>query len=416
MKKKGPVLLIFLFLISCCIWAENISDKIRLNGFLSQGFIYTTDNTFIPNSEKNGSFEISELGLAFSVDITDKLHFGVQFLARDMGPVGNYDVKLDWGFADYSFADAFGLRFGRIKTPIGLYNETRDIDALRAMALLPQGVYDELMRPVFVAYNGIALYGLLDMGGVGSLDYHLFYGTLQHPNDAPYILQIKDAINLVINKMGLNLSDMTMESELFYGGRVIWNTPLKGLRLAGTYIYHNAKIQSNLNNIMPWADIHPFLTLPATGHMELTNCFFLSGELAVGDLTLTGEYMELLPYITMNMFGEETVMGDETMQGWYVMLSYMLGDQWTFTALYDVFYEKKGDTKGDNAVFEGNPRIVGWQKDLAFGIRLDVNFNWTIKMEWHFMDGLAKSFAYSDLTGEPKQYWNMFITKVSFNF
>jgi hypothetical protein len=413
-------------LLTCIIWmscilylpADNISPKIRLNGFLSQGFVYTTDNDLIPNSGKYGSFDFSELGLTFSMDISENLTMGLQLLSRDYGNVGNFDIKLDWAFADYNFSDAFGIRFGRIKTPIGFYNDIRDIDSLRPLALLPQSVYDEHMRPVFVAHNGIDLYGLLDLGMAGSLDYVFFYGTIYHPTpkEGPYILQIQQTFNNKMNKIGLNLSEISLESEIFCGGRIIWDIEDIGLKLGGTYIYHNAKLKTRLDNMTPWAQTYPFISIKPSGHMELLNCFFLSGELKLGNLTITSEYMELLPELRMKMFGaEEEVMDDDTMQGFYVMLSYMFGDRLTLTALYDQFYGQKGDKEGKMAVESGNPNFFGWRKDLTLGLRYDISFNWMIKFEYHLIDGLSKSFLFSD-PDDYKQKWNMFIAKFSFNF
>jgi len=110
--KKVLMPTVILVLFSVWLPAENISEKIRLNGFLSQGYIYTSDNDFIPGTSKNGSFEMSEFGLTFSVDLTDQLRFGLQFLARDFGPIGDHQIELDWGFAEYRPARFFAIRAG----------------------------------------------------------------------------------------------------------------------------------------------------------------------------------------------------------------------------------------------------------------------------------------------------------------
>ena len=75
-------LLLAMLFGSLALKAEKISERIRINGFLSQGFVYSTENDFIPNSSENGSFEMSELGMTLSVDATEKLRFGFQLLAR----------------------------------------------------------------------------------------------------------------------------------------------------------------------------------------------------------------------------------------------------------------------------------------------------------------------------------------------
>ncbi len=410
MKKALLLFLIwgFVFTASPFLRGENISEKIRLNGFLSQGYVYSTGNDFIPNSSKNGSFEMSEFGATFSVDLTEKLHVGFQIFARDFGPIGNHNIKLDWGYADYRVSDSFGIRVGKVKTPVGFFNEVRDTDALHPMAILPQSIYDESMRPVFVAYDGLGLYGNLDLKAVGDFDYHFFVGTVHHPEGAPHLLQIQVASNALLSQMGLTMTGITMDTEIFCGGRVIWNTPLPGFRLGGTYTY----LKGEMNSLIS----HPLEGLfPLMGSMELKNSFFLSGEFSIGDLTIISEYMELLPLIKMEMFGQMQEVSSETMQGWYVMVSYMIGDKLTFTGLYDRFISNKGDTAGQSSVAQGLPDYYGWQKDLALGLRFDINFNWTFKIEWHKIDGMGKSWVFSPIPA-PEQKWNMFVAKFSFNF
>jgi len=408
-KKLFTCLLLSIFmLLTISLTGESVSERIRINGFLSQAYVYSSHNDFIPNSSKNGSFEMSEFGLTFSVDITEKLRFGCQFLARDFGPIGNHNVKLDWGFADYKFSNFLGIKAGKIKTPLGLYNEFRDTDALIPMAILPQSIYDESMRPVFIAYNGIGLYGNLDTGSVGDFDYHLFTGTINHPDDAPYINQIQAAVNQGMAELGMSIGQVTMDTELFYGGKIVWNTPLSGLRLGGTYVLTKSVYNSTL--------YHPLAgALPISGKMEINKTFFLFGELALGNLTLTSEYMELPVNIYLNLFEEDMLLSDEVMQGWYVMAAYTIGDKLTLTALYDRFYADKGDHQGLGAMKMGYPDYFGWQKDLAFGLRFDVNFNWTLKLEWHNFDGLAKSYVFVDLFNTERK-WNMLVAKASFNF
>jgi len=408
LMKKVLMPTVILVLFSVWLPAENISEKIRLNGFLSQGYIYTSDNDFIPGTSKNGSFEMSEFGLTFSVDLTDQLRFGLQFLARDFGPIGDHQIELDWGFAEYRPARFFAIRAGKIKTPIGLYNEFRDTDALHPLAILPQSIYDEAMRGAFIAYNGFGLSGDFPIGPLGTFDYNVFTGTVNHPEDAPYITQIQLAINQGLQEFGLGISPIDMHTELFFGTRFIWNAPLAGLRFGGTYLHLEGKYDSLLSD--PLGNISPI-----SGKMEIKNGIFLFGELALGGLTLASEYMELPVDIYLDFFGQEMLLSDEVMQGWYVMLSYTFGDKLTLSALYDRFYADKGDSDGQGAMKMGYPNYFGWQKDFAFGIRYDINFNWTIKLEWHAIDGLAKSYVFADIY-DTKRKWNMIVAKTSFNF
>jgi hypothetical protein len=403
---------VFLLLVlvwdSRCIYGERISERIQLNGFISQGYIYSTHNDFIPQASEYGSFEFNEAGLTFSVDVSEKLRLGFQLLARDFGPIGNYRIFLDWGFADYRFAKAFGIRVGKIKAPLGFYNEVRDTDPLFPMVILPQSIYDEAFRPVFIAYNGIGFYGKLNIGA-GDLNYHLFTGSVDHPSDAPYLMQIRNAVNRGIAQTGMSISPLEMDTQLFYGGRLIWNTPISGLRLGGSYAFLKAKYHGSLSIPMS-SPVEVF------GSMKLKKFFLLSGEWAIGNFTLTTEYMELPPLIHLDLFGQNILLTEETEQGWYIMGSYVFADRLTLYAFYDRFLSDKDDPEGNNTALLGLENFFGWQKDMVIGARYDINFNWTVKVEYHFIDGVAKSAVFFPSVLNATQKWNMLALKMSYNF
>src|SRR5215510_11082674 len=85
------------------------APPVHVHGFVSQGFIKTTHNDYLAKSER-GSFEFTEVGLNFTTFLTDELRLGVQFFARDVGPIGDYKPQVDWFYLDYRFADWFGIR------------------------------------------------------------------------------------------------------------------------------------------------------------------------------------------------------------------------------------------------------------------------------------------------------------------
>ena len=67
-----------------------------------------------------GEFEFFEMGINFMTSVTDDLRIGAQFFTRDLGPIGNSVITLDWAFADYSIIDEFNIRAGRMKQSYGL--------------------------------------------------------------------------------------------------------------------------------------------------------------------------------------------------------------------------------------------------------------------------------------------------------
>src|SRR5579859_5950657 len=187
----------------------------EVHAFVSQGFVLSSENNFLVKS-KEGSFELSEIGINFTEQVTDKLRLGIQLFSHRPATGGTYNVKADWFYLDYRLFDWLGVRAGRTKLPFGLYNEINDIDSARVPILLPQSIYPFQNRDFLLAQTGFELYGRLDLRSAGALDYRLYGGTIflditQTPG-SPY--QVTD--------FGV---------PYIAGGRVLWETPLEGLRI-----------------------------------------------------------------------------------------------------------------------------------------------------------------------------------------
>ena len=78
------------------------------------------------------------------------LQFSVQGLSRTAGEGSPGNIRLDYGFIDYTFSNQensqFGIRLGRMKNPLGFYNDTRDVPFTRPSILLPQSIYFDRTR------------------------------------------------------------------------------------------------------------------------------------------------------------------------------------------------------------------------------------------------------------------------------
>ncbi|MCP4213631.1 MAG: hypothetical protein GY765_03195 [bacterium] len=397
MKKRFMCLLLLILFPAVSMHAEDFLKKIRLNGFLSQAYMKSSSNNFLTPS-MDGSFEINELGLAVSANITDKLRVGFQLFSRDLGNIGNNKVVLDWAFADYRFSDYFGLRLGRIKLPFGLYNEGRDTDFLRPMVFLPQSMYDEGKRGFMVAVQGAGIYGNLPLNKMGDVDYSFYAGTGNIDSEEITVRYFRNALNSLSPLTGVVVPQVYVTTTHAYGGRVIWNTPLSGLRVGASLLSPLLQLSPSLGG----ADIAEF---------EIPTWMIFSLEYTVGNFTVAAEYAEMESKFTA--FGME--LSNNTDQGYYVMASYMISDHFTISALYDSYYGNKEDKEGLKNILQGLPAHISWREDCGICLRYDFNSNWTTKVEWHTIDGTAQSIEYYNPTGV-EQKWNYFIVKTSFNF
>ena len=196
--------------LSCPSSATEMGE-IQLHGFVSQGFLKSTSHNYLGNSH-DGSLEFNEIGVNFTLPVSDELRFGFQLFSRDLGDIGNNLLTVDWAFIDYQLKDEFGIRLGKIKTPFGLYNRQRDADMLRTPVLLNQSVYQEDIRDFIVAFQGTSIYGTLKTERFGYLEYEVFGGNCESDMN-PYL--------------SMNMSRLA-------GGMLMWNSPVPGLRCGGS--------------------------------------------------------------------------------------------------------------------------------------------------------------------------------------
>ncbi len=216
------------------IEADELGD-VKIHGFVSQGYLKSDHNNYLADTEE-GTFQFNETGINFSTNLTDKLRMGMQLFARDQGNINNDEVVLDWAYADYHWNDWLGLRAGKMKGPLGLYNEYRDTDLLRTCILLPPGVYSENDRDSVVSVKGIGLYGYIRLNFIGSLSYLLQYGTSDLDPDGG-TAKVFESQGIYDPDLGFlpafeinnfNVDDVSSIS-------LKWDTPLDGLRLGYTF-------------------------------------------------------------------------------------------------------------------------------------------------------------------------------------
>ena len=131
----------------------------QVHGFFSQGFVYTNQNNWLTMNTSDGSGAMTDMGLNVSSRVTEKFRVGAQVYDRNLGELGQWHPELDWAVADYRFTNWLGIRAGKVKTTLGLYNDSQDLDFVRVFALLPQSMYPTDLRDTSIAHTGGDLYG-----------------------------------------------------------------------------------------------------------------------------------------------------------------------------------------------------------------------------------------------------------------
>lgn len=385
---------------------SDIIDSVDIHGFISQGYFKTSDNNYLAEDSEDGTFQFNEFGINFASQLTDELRVGLQLFASDLGDVGNDEVKLDWAFADYRWRDWAGLRVGLMKMPVGFYNETRDIDALRTNIFLPQSVYTELLREAYVSLQGVAIYGNIPSDSMGSLSYQFQVGTTNIDDDSGTAIFIEGLAMGAVEASNFDVDDM-------YAGSLQWVTPLNGLRVGGTM--YNLSLTADASTTEALGPIQPGTNL--VFDMEDITGYVLSAEYTLGDLLLAVEYSRLdievgVPGIPKEMIPMK--MDIET-EGYYVSASYRFTDWFELGAYYSIYYPDVDDKDGDNLEAIGLPDHGAWLKDFALTTRFDINEYWIFKLEGHLMDGTATVFP-PENPDDAEEDWYLLAAKMSFIF
>lgn len=375
---------------------DKLPGNLQIHGFASQGFINTSDNNFFGNSDGGGSFDFRELGLNASVRPLPNLQLSAQILSRTAGEGNNGDVRLDYGFADYSFVsneiNLLGLRLGRLKNPLGLYNDTRDVPFTRPSILLPESIYFDRTRNLALAADSAQFYGerRTDIG-----DFSFQFGVGYPKTDdreTEFAFLGKD-----------QPGDLT--SEPSYLGRMLYEQDGGRLRLA------LSGAQVNLG----YDPAAPFPGDFRAGSIRFSPLIF-SAQYNTERWSLTSEYA--LRHFEFKDFGVSALNLDFYGESYYLQGAYRLNQKWEAVLRYDVLYTDKSDRNGSAyAAATGRPAHNRFAKDWTVGLRWNITPDFMLRGEYHRVNGAG----WLPLLDNPNlanstQHWDLFAILVSYRF
>jgi hypothetical protein len=336
--------------------AQSMDDmNVQVHGYAAQGYLYTTHNNIFYANSSNGSPAWTEAVVNVTAQPNDKLRVGVQARYQLLGDSGNA-ITMDWAAADYRVNDHLGVRFGKVKTPWGLFNETQDLDPTYMWALLPQSVYDITTRNADLAHFGGVVYGSWDLGeSAGKADYRLWGGEQVIPtNDGQF-----DDLNATGNgPAGAFVYPV-------FGGSLHWRTPLHGLMVGASDSraeQASASLNGGTENFAAWNNLSYF---GQYNHKKLMVAAEWNRQASPGTLNLTEQPVS-------------SVSSDP--RGWYGMATYKLASKLSVGAYNSQFFDRDAPLSTDR-----------FAKDWTVSGRYDVNEFIYVKAEEHFIDGTALS-------------------------
>jgi hypothetical protein len=376
---RSMALLLLVCISTGTLGAQDLSG-IQIHGFATQGVLFSSHNNYLSMASSSGSLQWTDGAVSFTDSLTNNLRVGIQLHMYQLGALGGPNVQVDWASGDYKINDRLGFRAGKVKTALGLFNDSQDVDAIFLWILLPQSIYPADNKSFFLSHDGGEVYGELPLGtGAGKLQYRAYAGEATLDLNGGYLKQIADG----------GLVFTTPPSGTTYGGDLRWGAPFRGLTLGSS-----AHVQA-VNGIAAAGGIHipSFLTTDEYAQFERGKFYF------------AGEYRRepASPVLTL---GPEVIPVPFDTRAWFAMASYRLSERLQLGTYYSHYVNKEGDTT----------LSANYSKDWAVSGRYDFNSYFYGKIEGHFLHGTGLGYYASTNSNGLKPNSNMLAAKIGFTF
>jgi len=394
---RAPIFALLVGLGTSVFADDSFWDQVQIHGFGSQAAVRTSDNRWFGDSPDT-SFDFTELGLNASARLDPRLLLSGQVLFRRAGDMYNGDPVLDYGLADltlHSSAESrFGVRLGRIKNPLGVYNETRDVPFTHPGIFLPQVVYFDRVRNLVLSTDGGMLYAE-SYNDFGNLSLTIGTGQAVIDENVEWAYVFGDFAG------DMKPNGNTWISSFWY------TNPSERLKLGLSGATLSIKFEP---------DSMPFPSLGA-GKTNIVY-WILSAQYNAEKWTLTAEYAR--EPLQWRGYGPLFPERDVTGEGYYLQGTYRVRPNLELLARYEEGFPDKDDRSGrkrEAATGGLLPANFGFSKTFTAGIRWDINPYWMLRAEYAYNDGTFNlSGRENPDFAELARYWSLFSVQVAFRF
>ncbi len=372
-----------------------ILKQLQVHGFLSQGYIKTTGNNVFGHSNNSGSFDFREIGLTASLRPLPRLQLSGQLLHRRAGKGSNGGIYIDFGFLDYNFINLpqaeLGIRLGRMKNPLGFYNDTRDVPFTRPSILLPQSIYFDRTRNLALASDGAQLYGesRTDWGNITAQFGTVFPLVDDHDTEIAILSRIRPG---------------ELKAKLSYIGRILYEQADGRLRLSVSGAEVNANYDPATNDTL------------SSGLFKFYPLIF-SAQYNAERWSITSEYA--LRHLRWKNFGSPIPDQSITGESFYLQGIYRFLPGWEAVLRYDLLFTNRKDRNGKKfAAARGYPAYSQYARDLTVGLRWNITPSIMLSTEYHRINGTAwlSPLDNPNITSSTKKNWNLFAAQISYRF
>jgi len=361
--------------------------SIQVHGFLSQGFIHTSDNQFFGHSDDSLSTDFRELGVNGSWNPLPDLQLAMQVVWRNAGQTDEGGVRIDYGLASYNLLSTestlLAIRAGRVPTPLGFYNETRDVAATRPSILLPQSIYFDRNRNLSLSADGGYLYGE-HRTGLG--DFSANFGLILPRTNDP------DFMNTILRG-----DAGTVEGDTSWVARLGYESPGSRVRFAVTYADFLSQFRS-AEHAKNQGSFH-------------FNPLILSAQYNAEKWSLTAEYA--LRRTRFDNF--RTADFGFTGQSYYIQGAYHVTDKLEGFVRYDELIWNLDDQYGYHFPDKRVPSYSRYARDWTFGLRYEILPSLLLSTEYHHVNGTGW-LSQLENTQHQTQQWDMYLFMLSYSF
>jgi len=398
------LLVVALLVLSNTTTADTDTKAWRVNGFLSQSAFYTSDNNFAGDSDDGVSTDFNEAGLNNVLSMPFNARMSGQVLARNAGNYDNGELRADYLSLDLQFwssADArAGIRIGRVRNAYGLYNETRDIAHTRPSITLPSVVYLEQARDMNISRDGFALYGDI-FSDSGTLTIEAGTGRARVSDRL-----VQEALRGAATGVEADDADVAMLA-------LNWEDADGHWRFAFSQYHITSDIGLALSSFIPNTNV----VLDGDFVLDTT---LLSAQYSAERWQLTAEWLRF-DYDLDFDFVQRRYPGE----GAYLQYTWLFSSAWQIYTRYEYGVMDRHHRNGSameqfcGTPFDDycSPRHSGFRRDTSIGLRWDINSQWMVATEAHYIEG-TMGISYSDnpALADAVPYWTLFGIELAFRF
>jgi hypothetical protein len=379
MLRRVPLILLLVCICNGGLHAQDLSG-IEIHGFVTQGFLFSSHNNYLTMETSSGSLQWTDGAISFNDSLSSKLRVGIQLHMYQLGQLGGPNIHVDWASGDYRVNDHLGFRAGKVKTVLGLFNDSQDVDPVYLWILLPQGAYPIDNQSVLLAHLGGEVYGGVPLGErSGTLLYRACGGYNSLDLNGGYAQQLASA----------GLVFTTPPGGTTYGGDLRWEAPLTGLTLG------SSGVVQGLDGTAPAGSVH-------------VNPFLLDAEYAQfsrGKFYFAGEYRREPAGAIFTIAGNSFPVPADR-RTWFAMASYRPLKKLNVGTYYSHYVNKALDTSVP----------ANYSKDWAVSGRYDFDSYFYAKLESHVLHGTGLGYYINTNPNGLKPNSNMLAAKIGFSF